>query len=288
MRSNALIPNSEVNKDVKRQHFKIKTIGERPSLPVNGIGKAFVFSLLAAVVGSGAILGAERPLRPNIVLIVADDLGWTGLGCYGSDFYETPNIDRLAAQGMRFVNGFANASNCAPSRASLMSGQYVGRHRVLYVTHYQDKWKRRFGNLKRFRLLQPRGDKSLPNETLTLAESLKQAGYRTAMFGKWHLGVRDQHQGRRGFDVAIESHGKHFGFDTTPPVDHDPDQYLSDFLAERAVQFIREARAARRPFFLYFPDFLIHKLFEAKAQYLAYFRQKKAGQYQRSPMAAAM
>ena len=65
-------------------------------------------------------------------------MGWTGLGCFGSDFYETPNIDRLAAEGMRFDKVYANMMNCAPSRASIMSGQYVGRHRVLYVAHYQN------------------------------------------------------------------------------------------------------------------------------------------------------
>ena len=73
--------------------------------------------------------GSDPPKQPNIVLILADDLGWTGLKCFGSDFYETPNIDRLAEQGMRFDKAYANMMNCAPSRASIMSGQYVGRHR---------------------------------------------------------------------------------------------------------------------------------------------------------------
>ena len=135
----------------------------------------------------------EASKQPNIVLILADDLGWTGLKCFGSDFYETPNIDRLAKQGMRFDKAYANMMNCRPSRASIMSGQYVGRHRVLYVSHYQDKWKQSNGNLKRFKLLQPPGEASLPNETLTVGESLQKSGYTTAMFGKWHLGTKDQH-----------------------------------------------------------------------------------------------
>ena len=180
----------------------------------------------------------EASMQPNIVLILADDLGWTGLKCFGSDFYETPNIDRLAKQGMRFDKAYANMMNCRPSRASIMSGQYVGRHRVLYVSHYQDKWKKSHGNLKRFKLLQPPGEASLPNQTLTVGESLQKSGYTTAMFGKWHLGTKDQHPSKRGFDVAIESAGAHFGFHTDPPVEHDPDQYLSDFLADQAVKFI--------------------------------------------------
>jgi arylsulfatase A-like enzyme len=226
--------------------------------------------------------------RPNIVLILADDLGWTGARCFGSDFYETPNIDRLAEQGMRFDKAYANMMNCAPSRAAIMSGQYVGRHRVLYVSHYQNKWKQRNGNLKRFQLLQPPGESSLPNETLTVAESLNKAGYATGMFGKWHLGNKDQHPSRRGFDVAIESAGKHYGFETDPHVEHAQDQYLSDFLAEQAVLFIKQSHASKKPFFLYFPDFLVHKPFEAKEAYLDHFKKKPPGKNQRSPIAGAM
>jgi arylsulfatase A-like enzyme len=231
---------------------------------------------------------ADRVERPNVVLILADDLGWTGLACFGSDFYETPNIDRLAEQGMRFDKAYANMMNCAPSRASIMSGQYVGRHRVLYVSDYQDKWKQRNDDLKRFQLLQPPGENSLPDETLTVAESLKKAGYATAMFGKWHLGKEDQHPSQRGFDEAIESAGKHFGFETVPPVEHDPDQYLSDFLSQQAVKFIRQSHASAKPFFLYFPDFLVHAPFETKRSYLEHFQEKKPGKNQRSPVAGAM
>ena len=232
---------------------------------------------------------ANAPIdRPNIVFILADDLGWTGARCFGSDFYETPNIDRLAEQGMRFDKAYANMMNCAPSRASIMSGQYVGRHRVLYVSHYQNKWKQRNGNLKRFQLLQPPGESSLPKETLTVAESLNKAGYATGLFGKWHLGNKDQHPSHRGFDVAIESAGRHFGFETDPHVEHEPGQYLSDFFAEQAISFIKQSHASKRPFFLYFPDFLVHKPFEAKEAYLDHFKQKAPGKNQQSPIAGAM
>jgi arylsulfatase A-like enzyme len=169
-----------------------------------------------------------------------------------------------------------------------MSGQYVGRHRVLYVSHYQNKWKQRNGDLKRFQLLQPPKVSSLPAETLTVAESLQKAGYATAMFGKWHLGKNDQHPSKRGFDVAIESAGKHFGFETDPHVEHEPDQYLSDFLAEQAVKFIKQSHTARKPFFLYFPDFLVHGPFETKDEYLDHFQRKQPGKNQRSPIAGAM
>ena len=220
--------------------------------------------------------------------MLADDLGWTGAGCFGSDFYETPNIDRLARQGMRFDNGYAPMMNCAPSRACIMSGQYTARHAVMYVSNFQDKIEKQDGHLKRFKLIQPRRESSLPGDTLTIAESLKRAGYRTAMFGKWHLGVGDQHPGMRGFDEAVESHGKHFGFVTDPPVEHDPDQYLSDFLAQRAVDFIQKSHTAGEPFFLYLPDFLVHGPFEAKPEYLEHFARKTPGRNQHSPVGAAM
>lgn len=233
---------------------------------------------------------ADSASRPNIVLVVADDLGWTGLGCYGSTFYETPNIDRLADEGVRFTAAFAAAANCAPSRASIMSGQYTPKHRVLYVGPgtYQEKWKEKHGDLKRFQMIQPRGETVLPVGVETMAENLKQSGFRTAMFGKWHLGTRDEHPAHRGFDVAIESHGKHFGFATDPPTDHPADQYLSDFLADQAVSFIKDSAAAEKPFFLYYADFLVHKPLEAKERYLTHFGKKAASEHQSSPTAAAM
>lgn len=228
--------------------------------------------------------------RPNIVLILADDLGWSGLGCYGSTFYETPHIEQLSTEGIRFTAAFSAASNCAPSRASILSGQYTPKHRVLYVGPgtYQQRWKRNKGNLKRFKMLQPRGETVLPSGVQTIGEHMQQSGYRTAMFGKWHLGTRDQHPTNRGFDVAIESHGKHFGFRTDPEMDHPPEQYLSDFLADQAASFIKESAATQKPFFLYYADFLVHKPFEAKARYLAHFSKKRPSTYQKSPMAGAM
>jgi arylsulfatase A-like enzyme len=228
--------------------------------------------------------------RPNIVLVVADDLGWTGLGCYGSKFYETPHIDRLAAEGAIFTAAYSAASICAPSRASLMSGQYTPKHGVLYVGHgtYQEKWKKKNGNLKRFKMLQPRGATVLPDDIQTMAELLRQSGYRTAMFGKWHLGTKDQHPAHRGFDVAIASQGRHFGFQTDPKQEHPEEQYLSDFLSDKAASFVRESSAGKQPFFLYYADFLVHKPFEAKADYLQHFGEKRPSERHKSSMAAAM
>ncbi|VGO18003.1 sulfatase [Pontiella sulfatireligans] len=248
--------------------------------------KKLSLTIIALLLLGSLVVRARK--QPNIVFLLADDLGWPNLGCFGSEFYETPNIDKLAGQGMRFVNGYATAVNCAPSRACIMSGQYVGRHGIYSVSHYQDKQLKAKGNLDRFQLLQPKLPHTLNNEVLTLAETLKKAGYTTGMFGKWHLGKADQSPSNRGFDQAIESAGKHYNFTTTPPMEHDPDQYLSDFLCDNAVKFIKESHRSGKPFFLYYPDFLVHGPFETKPEYLKYFQNKPKGEHQKSPIAAAM
>src|SRR5918992_308628 len=118
--------------------------------------------------------------RPNIVFILADDLGYTDVACYGSKYYETPNIDRLAAEGMKFTSGYTCGPNCQPTRAALMSGQYAPRTGVYTV-----------GGIERFdwqsRPLRPVDNvTALPLDKITIAQALKSAGYATGMFGKWH------------------------------------------------------------------------------------------------------
>ena len=223
---------------------------------------------------------AAPPRRPNIVLIMADDLGWTDLACYGSRYYETPNIDRLAAQGVRFT-AHHHCQNCAPTRAALMSGQYGARTGVYTV-----------GGVDRFdwhgRPLRPvENVTDLPLDRRTIADQLKQSGYATGMFGKWHIGQKGAHHpAKRGFDEAVVSMGKHFGFETDPPVPHGKDAYLADFLTNRAVDFIR--RHAAGPFFLYLPHFAVHAPLDAKADLVARFRDKPPVGGHRDPTYAAM
>jgi len=171
--------------------------------------------------------------RPNIVFILADDLGYTDVACFGSKYYETPSIDRLAAEGMRFTSAYA-CPNCQPSRAALMSGEYGARTGVYTV-----------GSIDRFdwqsRPLRPADNVvKLPLDKITIAQTLKKAGYATGMFGKWHLGEDAQHHpSQRGFDEAIVSMGVHFDFKTNPPVKYPPGTYLGDFLTDHAIDFIR-------------------------------------------------
>ncbi len=227
---------------------------------------------------------AARPTfaqsKPNIVFIMADDLGYTDVGCFGSQYYETPNIDRLATQGLKLTNHH-HCQNCTPTRAALMSGQYGARTGVYTV-----------GNIDRFdwqqRPLRPvENVTELPLDRQTIADQLKSAGYATGMFGKWHIGQKGPYQpSRRGFDETIVSMGKHFDFETNPETDHPPNQYLADFLTDRAVDFIR--RHKDHPFFLYLPHFGVHSPHDAKPELVAKFKDKPGVNGHANPTYAAM
>ncbi|MEZ0277022.1 MAG: sulfatase-like hydrolase/transferase, partial [Roseimicrobium sp.] len=245
----------------------------------------FPLSLVAALVvatsfTSGANAAASAT-TPNIVFILADDLGYTDVHCFGSQYYETPNIDRLADQGMKLTS-YHQAQNCQPTRAALMTGQYAPRTGVYTV-----------GGIDRFdwhsRPLRPVDNlNELPLGKKTVAESMKAAGYATGMFGKWHLGNNEAyHPGKRGFDEAIVSMGKHFDFNTTPKVEiPQEDTYLADFLTEKAVDFI--TRHKDKPFFLYLPHFGVHSPFQAKKELIERFQPKAAAGGHHNPTYAAM
>src|SRR5688572_19688467 len=176
------------------------------------------------------------PERPNIVFILADDLGWTDLSCQGSGYYETPNIDRLAARGTR-LSSWGVSQNCAPTRASLMTGQYAPRTGIYTV----DTLAR--GRAEDRKLVPPENETNLPLDRTTIAQALQASGYATAMFGKWHLGeTGEHHPGRRGFDEAITTMHKHFDFATRPKTDVGKDVYLADWLTDRAVDFITRSK----------------------------------------------
>lgn len=233
----------------------------------------------------GILCGAVSPVqgegKPNIVFILADDLGWTDLGCQGSGYYRTPHIDRLAAQGVRFTQGYSCGPNCQPTRAALMTGQYGPRTGVYTV-----------GGIDRFnwksRPLRPVDNvQKLPLDRATVAQVLKSAGYTTGMFGKWHLGQDGKHHpSQRGFDQAIVSMGKHFDFETNPKVDYPPGTYLADFLTNQAISFIEQNQS--RPFFLYLPHFGVHSPHEAKKEWVERFQSVPGVGGHRDPTYAAM
>jgi arylsulfatase A-like enzyme len=230
------------------------------------------------IVGISPAGAAETP--PNIVFIMADDLGYTDVACFGSKYYETPNIDRLAGQGMKLLCHH-HCQNCAPTRAALMSGQCGARTGVYTV-----------GGIDRFdwseRPLRPVDNVTkLPLDRDTIAQQLKGVGYATGMFGKWHLGQdAEHHPAQRGFDEAIVSMGAHFDFATSPKTSYPKGQYLADFLTDHAVDFIR--RHKDKPFFLYLPHFGVHAPHHAKPAWIEKFKDKPKVGGHNNPTYAAM
>jgi arylsulfatase A-like enzyme len=213
---------------------------------------------------------ADEP-QPNVVLIVADDLGWADLGCYGSKYHRTPNLDRLAAQGCRFTQAYAACPVCSPTRAALLTGKYPAR---LHLTD----WLPGRGDRPDQRLLRPDIRQQLPLEEQTLAEVLRAGGYATALIGKWHLGGVGFEPTRQGFDLNIAgdvtgtalSYWAPFARQgrTMPGLEDAPaGQYLTDRLAIEAEKFIDAQRS--RPFFLYLPHYAVHIPMTARPELVA-------------------
>jgi arylsulfatase A-like enzyme len=237
---------------------------------------------LAVLLALPLSASAQSPARPpNVVYIMADDLGWTDLACQGSRYYETPNIDRLAKDGMRFTNAYTAGPNCQPTRAALMSGQYGPRTGV-YTVGGTD----RFDTSKR-PLVPVENVVQLPLDRRTLGDAMKAAGYRTALFGKWHLGQTGKHHpSQRGFDEAITSMGKHFDFVTQPKVDVPKGVYLADWLTDQSLAFVEKNRD--RPFFLCLHHFGVHAPHDAKPALVERFKNKPPVNGHRSPVYAGM
>ena len=238
----------------------------------------YLLLTLAALGFASRLTAAEKP---NVVFVLADDLGWTDLGCQGSKFYETPNIDRLAKDGVRFTSGYTCGPNCQPTRAALMSGQYGPRTGV-YTVGGTDRF-----DTSRRPLVPVENVTQLPLDKVTLAQAMKKAGYATALFGKWHLGQQGKHHpSARGFDEAVTSMGKHFDFDTQPKVDYPKGVYLADWLTDKSLAFIEKNKG--RPFFLCLHHFAVHAPHQAKPDLIAQFKGKPGVGGHRDPTYAAM
>lgn len=220
---------------------------------------------LMAIFQVDRLVETKAASPPNIVLIFADDLGWKDVGYQGSDFYETPNIDRLAKAGMMFTQAYAGAGNCAPSRAVLLSGQYGPRHGVYAV----DSTDRGPKNLMR---LVPVPNKSgLAESNVTMADALKAAGYATGIFGKWHLGGPEGAEPTaQGFDTFFNSRPNPNQRRNEP---QDPKGIYS--LTSAATTFIEKNK--QRPFFVYLAHHAIHTALEARPASLEKFKTKKPG-----------
>lgn len=223
-----------------------------------------IWIMLLAMMFGGVCLGAEKP---NIVFILVDDLGWMDLGCYGSDYYETPHIDRLAKEGLKFTDAYAACAVCSPTRASIMTGRYPAR---LHVTDWIPG-RTPPGTAMGL----PDWTKRLELSEVTLAEVLGEAGYVSASMGKWHLGDKGWWPTDQGFDenFAGSEHGSHrtmFAPYKQLTVPNSPKgQYLTDRLTDEAVRFIEENKAG--PFFLYLSHYAVHGPIQSKDDDAALF-----------------
>jgi arylsulfatase A-like enzyme len=248
-----------------------------------------VLLIVAVILGATRVCPAdERSTRPpNLVLILVDDLGWRDVGFMGSRYDETPAIDRLAREGVVFTDAYANAPNCAPSRACLLTGQYTPRHGIYTVGSPAR------GKAADRKLIPVKNRTVLDPKAVTVAELLREAGYRSASIGKWHLGAGDQTGPTgQGFDINIAGDKlghprRYFSPYRNPNLPDGPKgEYLTDRLTDEAVAFIE--RNKDRPFFLYLPHFAVHTPLQARPDLVEHFRNKPADGGQRNPVYAAM
>jgi len=259
---------------------------------------------------------AETDKFPNIVLINIDDLGWTDAACLGSEYYETPNIDKLAKQGMRFTDFYAACALCSPTRASIMTGKYPSR---IGITDWIRARFQPGGKIippenpsgfelnggKNRKLLTPRNPLWMELEEVTIAELLKDAGYTTCHIGKWHLGPDPWFPDQQGFDFNIG--GCDYGeppsyFDPytrggIPELDYDtipdiptlpprkPGEYLTDREADEAIKFIRDHKDG--PFFLNMCHYAVHVPLQAKDTLIKKYETKPKTNH-KNPVYAAM
>ena len=254
-------------------HIKDRNCTRRGFLAICGVGAA------ASALGCVALAADKKApeKRVNIIFILADDLGWAELGCYGNDFNETPNLDRLAKDGMRFTNAYASAPVCSPYRAAFLTGQYPAR---VGITDY----------------LRP-GDKPLSTDHVTIAKLLKRNGYAAGMIGKWHLTGYRYHGAKvevrptdHGFDEELinEIKGVGNGANFFPYIFRKQkicwlnvkkkrlqgNEYLVDRMNIEAVDFID--RNKDRPFFLYLSHFAPHTILNGKPELVEKYRRKHA------------
>jgi arylsulfatase A-like enzyme len=236
------------------------------------------------------------------VLLLIDDLGYTDVGCYGSDFYETPHIDGLAREGMRFTQAYAACCVCSPTRVSVLTGKNPARLHITHAIPIQGHLRLK-GPLP---LIPAIYRKNLPLEEVTIAEALKPAGYRSASVGKWHAcWEKEFYPEHQGFDVNVAGnnmgnpgtyfhpyHGRWRMTKNHPWTEWQtiaggrPGEYLTDRLTDEAIKFIEQS--ANTPFLLYFPHYAVHTPLQAKEELIEKYRRKAKGERHKHPVYAAM
>lgn len=220
---------------------------------------------------SSSIIAQSKKQKPNIIFIMADDLGWGELGCYGNTYNETPNLDKLAAQGIKFTEAYAAAPLCSPTRASIMTGQYPARVKITdFLPAKTERWLD-------------------PTKYVTINEALSKQGYYTGMFGKWHLDTdyKTNKGGPKahGFDEVIGTETKYIGpGDYTFPYEYistfttgEKDEHLTDRQSTEVSKFIE--RNQKKPFFVYLPYYSVHTKLDAPAALINKYKKKFDSKY---------
>jgi len=270
-----------------------------------------LFPALFCLAALFSVRGEAPENKPNVILFLVDDMGWMDCGAYGSQYYETPNIDRFATQAMRFTDAYAQPL-CSPTRASLLTGQYSSRHGITSASGHLQPLPEGTDYLPKSvpanqPLLLSKSKNFLDPSEFTLAEALRDAGYRTAHIGKWHLGLTPPHwPEKQGFDVTFHCHpdpgppGGYFSpYGVIPAgepgnktrigniTDGPPGEYIVDRLTDEAVQFIEENK--NRPFFLNLWQYGVHGPWGHKEEYTKQFAGKKDPRgVQGNPIMASM
>jgi arylsulfatase A-like enzyme len=220
---------------------------------------------------------ASAAERPNVVFFLVDDLGYSGVACYGNSLHETPHVDQLAKEGMRFTDAYTASAVCSPTRASVQSGQYPLR---FGITDWIPG-----ALLANRRLLEQPTERILPLETVTVAEAFQEGGYQTAFVGKWHLNNHDHTTGfpeDQGYEINIGGHhkgrppGGYFAPFENPRMEDKPeDGYLTDRLGDEAIKLIEDyAGAGDEPFFLMLSFYTVHTPIQPKPELEAHYREK--------------
>lgn len=251
------------------------------------VPKVLALAMIArAYLPTSTLAADESPIaKPNIIFIFIDDMGWGDLGCYGNDFIDTPNIDQLAKEGLRFTDFYAAGAVCSPTRCAVQAGQ--NQARIGITAHIPGHW-RPFE-----RVITPLTTMALPLDTITVAESLAKAGYTTGYVGKWHLGnSRSFGPALQGYDFAVEINGPHlpgtYRVAGRSDVKPQPDQFRTEFEAQMCLQFIRNHH--QKPFFLMVSPFAVHIPLGGKSEIVDKYkaRAEQTGRDLPHPVYAAM
>jgi arylsulfatase A len=255
--------NNRKQKMIKRRQF-LKSIG----IGTVGLGLSFNNNC------------STEKRKPNVLLILADDFGWRQLGCYGSTFYKSPNIDKLASEGMRFTDAYAACPVCSPTRAAIMTGKYPGR---LHVTDFIPGG--RYDNEK---LTMPQWQKFLPLEEKTIAEVLKEHGYATAAFGKWHLSITKKPPESEPYNPGKQGFNEYF-VTYKPTRDQDPekDAHNVEAITSRSLDFMEQNKD--NPFFLYVSHNTIHDPLREKKELIEKYKANpQSSEPENNPVIGAM